>query len=51
MIKIIHNVMKSEHAAPRLEIYAALSKVNILSKKAISGILDCMIIRVAVTKR
>lgn len=39
-----------EHAVPRLEIYGALSKVKRLSKKSISDILDCMIVRVAVTK-
>lgn len=39
-----------EHAVPRLEIYTALSKIKKLSKKSISDILECMLIRVAVTK-
>lgn len=39
-----------EHAIPRLEIYATLSKIKRLSKKSIADILDCMIVRVAVTK-
>jgi hypothetical protein len=39
-----------EHAIPRLEIYAALSKQKKTSKTSISNTLEKMIIRVAVTK-
>lgn len=39
-----------EHAVPRLEIYTALSKIKRLTKKSISATLDCMLVRVAVTK-
>lgn len=39
-----------EHAVPRLEIYSALNKEKILTKKTISDVLDSMLVRVAVTK-
>lgn len=39
-----------EHAVPRLEIYASLSRPKKLSHKYISDLLDQMIVRVAVTE-